>query len=279
MAGSESREAAERDYDVLHSVPEAHLITERWPERAAAFRARHTPLPDIRYGDHPRETLDLFRAAHPVGTVLFIHGGGWQVFSKEDFSWVAEGFVDQGLSVAILNYPLCPEVTLSRIASSTRRGFAHLWREVLEGPERARVAVTGHSAGGYLAALHLATDWAAFGLPADPIAAVVPISGVFSLTPLALTGAGEEIGLGLADAQALSLGPTPPRSRAALTLVVGHDEADGFKRQADGLASSWSGLAPRRLDLPGRNHFDVIDGLAEPGSELNRAVLQALDGR
>ena len=279
MTTFEKSEAAEREYNPRVSVPDAPSIYGLWPERAAEARARHARLADIRYGEHPREVLDLFRARDPVGTVLFIHGGYWRAFSKDDFSWVADGFLGRNLSVALLNYPLCPDVTLARIVQATRRGFAHLWREVLTEPERSRIAVTGHSAGGYLAALHLATAWEEFGLPADPIAGAVPISGVFSLAPLLRTSINDAVRLDLADAGALSLRGKPWRSRAALTLVAGGDETAAFKRESDDMASGWGELAPRRLDIPGRNHFDVIDGLAEPGSELNDAVLRALDGR
>ena len=272
-----ARDWAEREYNPRLLVPEAAEIYERWPARAAATRARHPPLA-FRYGEHPRETLDLFRAEAPRGTVVFIHGGYWRAFSKDEFSWVADGFLRQGLSVAILNYPLCPDVPLARIVEATRAAFAHLWRAVLSEAERARIVVTGHSAGGYLSALHLATAWEDRGLPADPIAGIVPISGVFSLAPLIHTTMNEAIRLDGATADALSLSGKPWRSRAAVTLVVGGAESTEFHRQSDDLASSWADLRPRRIDMPGRNHFDVIDGLAEPGSELNRAVLAMIDG-
>ena len=271
---------AEREYNPRHLVPDAGRIYERWPGLAAATRARRPPLTS-RYGDHPRETLDLFPAGaaqggtHGVshGTVLFIHGGYWRAFAKDDFSWIADGFVDQGFSVAILNYPLCPDVTLARIVESTRRGFVHLWQNCLGDAERRQVVVTGHSAGGYLSALHLATDWTTLGLPENPIDAIVPISGVFALAPLIDTSMNAAIGLDAGSADALSLMSTAPLSRARVAFVVGRDESGEFHRQSHDMAERWRSLAPTVLALPGRNHFDVIDGLAEPGSALNRLVL------
>lgn len=264
---------AEREYNPRVLVPDAARIYEQWPVRAAATRARHPPLADIQYGEHPRETIDLFRAPHARGTVLFIHGGYWRAFSKTDFSWVADGFLDQGLSVALLNYPLCPEVTLARIVEATRRAFAMLYRDLLTPAEQAHIVVTGHSAGGYLTALHLATAWEEHGLPADPIAGVVPISGVFALAPLIDTTINEGVRLDLAGAGELSLYGKPWRSRAHLAFVVGGDESAEFHRQSADMADSWRELGPTLHDIPGRNHFDVIDGLAEPGSELNRLIV------
>lgn len=264
---------AEREYNPRHRVPDAPAIFGRWPDRAAETRRRRPPE-TIRYGDHPRETLDLFRAPGARGTVLFIHGGYWRAFSKDDFSWVADGFAEDGVSVAILNYPLCPDVTLAAIRESALRAFAHLLREVLTPGERARIVVTGHSAGGYLSALCLATEWEPFGLPADPISGIVPISGIFSLAPLVETSMNEAIGLDGATAAALSLTGTPWRSRAAVTLVVGGEESTAFHRQSADFAASWPDLRPDVLSVPGRNHFDVIDGLAESGSDLHAAILR-----
>lgn len=267
-----SPEWFEREYNPSLAVPDAAAIYGRWPERAAATRRRHPPLGDIRYGEHPREVIDLFRVERARGTVLFIHGGYWRSFSKDDFSWVADGFVSQGLSVALLNYPLCPEVTLAAIADSTRRAFATLYADVLTREERAKIVVTGHSAGGYLAALHLATDWTAYGLPEDPITAIVPISGVFALAPLTQTSMNDAIRLDLAAAGDLSLFGKPWRSQARLTFVVGGDESAEFQRQSADMADSWQDLDPDLAAIPGTNHFDVIDGLAEPGSRLNGIV-------
>jgi arylformamidase len=111
----------EREYNQPLS-PELDVSTG-WPTRAAAIRTERQPIADIRTGAHPRETLDLFRVNDPKGTVVFIHGGFWRVSSKDDMSWIAEGFLDDGYSVALLNYPLCPEVSLEVLIESVRQSF------------------------------------------------------------------------------------------------------------------------------------------------------------
>jgi arylformamidase len=271
------RDWAEREYNPRLLVPDALEIYGLWPALAEATRRRHPPIADIRYGDHPREVMDLFRAENARGTVVFIHGGYWRAFSKDYFSWVADGFLPFGLSVAVLNYPLTPEVSLAGIVDATRTGFATLYADVLTPAERARVVVTGHSAGGYLSALHLATAWDDYGLPEDPLAGCVPISGIFSLAPLIDTTMNDAIQLDLAEAGALSLHGKPWRSRAPLALVVGGDESAEFHRQSEDFASGWSELEPSVIDVAGRNHFDVIDDLVEPGSDLHSTILGMID--
>jgi arylformamidase len=262
----------EREYNPRVLVPDAVGIYAAWPARALATRTRHPPTTH-RYGEHPREVLDLFRPADPRGCVLFIHGGYFRAFSKDDFSWVADAFLARGLSVALLTYPLCPDVALPRIAEATRRAFVALHRDVLDARERRGLVVAGHSAGGYLAALHLATDWAAHGLPADPLAGAVPISGVFDLAPLIHTTMNEALRLDPDVAATLALTGTRPRSRAPLALVVGGAESAEFHRQSSRLAADWAELSPTMLDVPGRNHFDVLDELVDARSDLFRTIV------
>lgn len=266
----------EREYNPRLLVADAPAIYGPWAERAAETRSRHPPV-EIRYGDHPREVLDLFRARSPRGAVIFIHGGYWRAFSKAESSWVADGFLQQGLSVVVPSYPLCPDVDLARIVSAIRTAFVHLHAAVLTEWEKAALVVTGHSAGGYLTALHLATDWTAHGLPADPLRGAVSISGVFRLAPLIRTSMNEALRLDEAAAARLSLHESPVRSRAALALVVGEAESAEFHRQSSQMAEHWRALDPERVELAGCNHFDVIDGLASPGSQLNRLVVAMVE--
>ncbi|SDR63121.1 arylformamidase [Rhizobiales bacterium GAS113] len=258
----------EAQYNPRGAVPNATDIYARWPLDSARLRAELPHEADIRYGDHAREVMDVFHAADPRGALVFIHGGYWRGFSKDDFSFLAQALVQEGISVALPNYPLCPEVSVADIAQSCRRAVAKLWRDVLSPAERARLVVSGHSAGGYLTAALFATDWADYALPLTPFCGGLSISGVFELEPLVNTSMNSAIGLDVARARAWSLPKACPHVAAPLLLTVGGLESPEFHRQSAELATAWPEICHAPVSIPGRHHFDVVEELGRAGTPL-----------
>jgi arylformamidase len=60
----------------------------------------------------------------------------------------------------------------------------------------------------------------------------------------------------------------PPATRAPLYLAVGGLESSEFKRQNALLAQHWKAVLGGEVAMPGRDHFTVIDGLADPSNPL-----------
>jgi hypothetical protein len=83
------------------------------------------------------------------------------------------------------------------------------------------------------------------------------------------------LALDLTEARAESPALAEPREGAAVHLWVGGDERPEFVRQSALLANVWAGLGVEtRLTVePGRHHFDVIEGMEDPGSELVEAIV------
>lgn len=261
------------EYDNRARVPEHPAIIAGWQHDAAAFRDSwpETEL-GIPYGAGERERIDLFRPgpgdAWPVA--LFLHGGYWQALDRGFFSHLARGFLAQGVALAVPSYDLCPQVTLARIVDQVRAAATLLHRRLGR-----KMLATGHSAGGHLTAMLMATDWRALdpGLPPDLVAAGLPISGVFELEPLLPTTIGAGLHLSREDARALSP-RTLPSPGLPLHAVVGGAESGEFRRQTRDFAAAWGGTAE---ELPGADHFTVLAPLAEPGSALaRRAAAMAL---
>ena len=112
---------------------------------------------------------------------MFVHGGYWRSLEPSMFSHMAKGLNARGIAVAVSGYDLAPQVSIADIIAQTQRACLYLWWRFHK-----RVMVTGHSAGGHLAACLLATDWTAIApdVPKDLVPAAYAISGLFDLEPL-----------------------------------------------------------------------------------------------
>jgi len=120
----------ERGYNNRAAVPDHPQWFAKFAALSAQARDRYAPKLDLRYGPGPKETLDLFVPASPArGTFVFIHGGYWRALDKADHLFVAGPFVERGYAVAVVNYDLCPDVTIATIVDECRRAVAWLARE------------------------------------------------------------------------------------------------------------------------------------------------------
>jgi arylformamidase len=263
----------ETRYNPRLAVPEYASHFEAWGQRSADARARMDGYLDVSYGNHPLEKLDVFRAKGASRALLmFIHGGYWRALDKSQHSFVAEPFANAGVTVGMINYALCPAVTVEEIVRQVLQAAAWLYRNASNfGAPAGPIFVAGHSAGGHLTAMLMAALWPTFdrSLPKDLWKGGLAISGLYDLRPLVdvdwLNG-----DLRLDEASALRLSPAflPPATRAAVMTCVGGDESSEFLRQNALLASRWKSVFAGDIAMPGRNHFSVIDALAEQTSAL-----------
>jgi arylformamidase len=257
----------EAEYNNRAAVPEHPQIFAAWEQRSERFRSRWNGRLELPYGPGARETLDLFPAATGQAPLhVFIHGGYWQAMDKRLFSFVAEALAESGVTVAVLNYPLCPQASIEEILHSVRRACVWLWHHAREAQaDPRRMQICGHSAGGHLAAMLMATEWRreASGLPPDLIKSAIGISGLFELEPLRHTTINQALRLDAEAARRNSPALLEPVTRAPLLLVVGARESSEYHRQSRVLASAWGrhGAAIEVQDLPGHNHFTILDEL------------------
>jgi len=261
-------------YSARAAVPEHPQIFRRWQQLSQQYRAEASCKLDIRYGESERQLLDLFLPNNTLAPLLvFIHGGYWQAMDKSDSSFLAEELVKQGAAVAVVNYGLCPAVTMDEITRQLRQGIQWLCHHAKDyGFDGNRIHLCGHSAGGHLAVMMLTNDWtkAPFSLPADLIKSVIAVSGLFELEPLIHTRINLALGLNQAMARKNSPLLLEPLSKAPIRLFVGGEESEEFHRQSIDFQTVWSarGMDIDYQDLPGLHHFNMIEQLTRRESHL-----------
>jgi arylformamidase len=254
----------EKEYNNRARVPEHPAIIARWAAESKAYRNINPPRV-IEYGPGERNTLDLFDAGDGPAA-MFIHGGYWQALDKSFFSHMARGLNELGVSVAVPSYDLCPNVRLGDIVEQMRAACSLVHRAT-----NAPVIVSGHSAGGHIAACLLATE--------AYVPAAYAISGLFDLAPLIPTSVNEKLGLGEAEAAALSPLHWPAPEGKTLDAIVGGDESSEYLRQSAAIVAAWGedGVETRYEEIEAANHFTVIAGLADASSAMCERLKQLVD--
>jgi arylformamidase len=255
----------DRDYTNGAFIPASAAYPEIWAEKAAAFRAAQGERADLDlpYGTGLRQKLDLFLPENtPRGVVVFVHGGYWHLFSKSHWSHLAAGPLALGYAVAMPGYTLAPAARLAGMTAEIARAC---WFVATRVP--GRIVVTGHSAGGHLAARMASADITV------PIDRVVPISPLAELGPFLATAMNATLGIDAEEACRESPARLPKRPEVSARVWVGAAERPAFLWQARVLAEEWD--CPWTVE-PGRHHFDVIEGLEDPDSSLTQAMVAGL---
>jgi acetyl esterase/lipase len=122
--------------------------------------------------------LDIYYPEKTKGftTVVWFHGGG--ITSGEKF--VPDKLKNQGIAVVAVNYRLNPKVNCPAYIEDAAAAVAWTFNHISEfGGDPAKIVVSGHSAGGYLASMvGLDKKWLAkYDIDANKIAMLIPFSG------------------------------------------------------------------------------------------------------
>lgn len=266
------------DWDVAYTnvdfIQDGASYPDRWARDAAAYRAELGDRlePDVAYGPEPRQAMDIFHPDAPSrGLALFVHGGYWMKFDRKTWSHLAEGARGSGWTVVLPSYRLAPDVTLPDIVSDVTRAIEAAAARV-PGPIR----LAGHSAGGHLATRMVCGDTSLTPETSARIEGILSISGVHDLRPLLGTAMRETLHLDASVAERESPALKTPRSGTRAVIWVGSDERPEFIRLSRLIANSWSlpDCTIRLVEAPGRHHFDVVEPLTDPASELTAAFLE-----
>lgn len=277
-----SSEEFESQYNLRLGRPDyEETVIPDWMTRSEIARNTLNCTLDIRYAEGDKQKFDIFLCADgDAPTLIYFHGGYWQRGDKSIYSFLAAPYNDAGVNVVVAGYDLCPSVTLTQISAQAREMVASVWRRADElGINRNRITVMGHSAGGHITEMMMATRWSEYAadLPDNLIHAGIPVSPLSLLEPVRRT-AGLNAGIQMDEAEAESQSPMlnhPPATDSPQLIVVGGAETDEFHRQAQMYYDAFS-TADREMDIyfvPEVDHFDELNVLADPDSPFFQKTL------
>lgn len=275
--------ALEGEYDnrAKVSVSELHNYRARWSAESEKARSTCRLAADVPYGPSELERLDVYGHVSDQSKPIhvYIHGGYWHFGDKYDSAYVALPFEHEAITV-VLNYGLAPATRIGEQVEQCKAAIAWVWNHASRyGGDRDRIYVTGHSAGGHLAAMLGTTDWQDVDeqFPRDMIKGLVLLSGLYELTPVSLLGINQTLGLSDDDVSMLSPARLTCTGVPKVVVAVGEREGHEYIEQSRLLARHWAAQVPLELSIQQRaDHFSIRSGWCEPHNEvvnLQRALM------
>ncbi len=267
------------------AVPSADTYLENAANAAAAARDRLASEShlDVRYGAGPKQTVDVLKGPsnnQVAPLVLFIHGGYWRALDKDDHTHLALPFVEAGAVFLNLNYDLCPDVTVSTIASEIRAGL--IWAAQNAdgyGGDPNRIFLYGHSAGAHLAGMMMTETFPPDAVRPEQVQGVFAISGIYEPEIARTLPVNEEIGLDAAEAARNNVLQRIPHHAWPTLVAAGEAEPAGWVEQS----RAFEALL-RDHDIPVEfvtaedcNHFSFLEILSDSNHPLVTKMLQRLD--
>lgn len=236
-----NRAQIDAQYGTQRWVPDPGRRSQGTMSNGADMRARACAAPGSAARPHVRRNarhLSADQSGAPV--FIFVHGGYWRANTAKEFSCVVLGLQPLGITTVVVNYALRPKVTIDEITRQARAATA--WccatSSVTAGPV-ARRARRPFGRGAYPTAMALQTRWTEeYGLPEDPLAAAVLVSGIYDIQPLRYSYLQPQIQLD--DGIVLGTRHSPASAAQRRPSLPGAAKrSDEFRRQSSAFHAAW----------------------------------------
>ena len=140
-------------------------------------------ITEFNYGEHPRQSLDIYsRASASSGepVIVFWHGGSWQGGDKSGYKFMGKALSKLGSTVVIPNYRLYPEVKFPSFIEDGALAVAWVAKKYPD----SKIFLMGHSAGAHIASMLTFEDTYLknAGVNLDKIGGFIGISGPYNFT-------------------------------------------------------------------------------------------------
>jgi arylformamidase len=282
----------EREYSPSSCINDINIYIQQYIEQSrqalSIAKQQEKVLEDKKYGNNPDENLDLYLPFESVKNKrklqVYIHGGYWQELTKNESSFAATNFQQQGYYFAVINYSLAPDVSLTEIVEQNRQAIKYLYLNASEyGYDKNEIYLSGSSAGGHLAMMMAYTNWRKYiNVGQNIIKGICAVSGIYDLTPIAKTSINKPLQLTEIEisnnSPLLLIADNDNFKGCEIILAYGDNETSEFKRQSIQMKEHLikQNVKVTSSEIQARNHFDVIIDLAHTESWLNQQVIKQM---
>ena len=270
--------ALDAAYDQAQWCTNQAVLNTRNAAASDDARKRMPPAQRVAYGPGPMEHLDIFRTTRTNAPVfIFVHGGAWRANPSTRHAYIAEAYVDAGAHAVLLDFDGVETVggNLLTVIDQVRRAVAWIYANAASfGGDASRIHISGHSSGAHLTGCVLVTDWSRYGVPDDILAGALVASGMYELTPVALSARRLYVNFDAETIAQLSSQRHLARIKMPVIVAYGTEESPEFQRQNQEFAAALEAAGKSVQLLVGRayNHFEMTEALANPYGFLGHAM-------
>ncbi len=232
-----------------------------------------------------KDRLDIYtppqaKPGEKSPVIVFIHGGGLFQGDKKLYTRLGQFLANEGFVAVVPNHRLSPDVSHPAHVEDIAEAFAWTYANIEQyGGDPDRIVVTGHSAGGYLAAL-LALDpryLAAHKLTTDTIKGVLPISGFYHVERLAaerpksVWGTDRDVWLSASPARYVRPDAPP------MLLLFAENDTPERRQESRDLVSELREKGHQNIEaeqIADRNHLTIIRDFGTEGDVTAAKLLE-----
>ncbi len=208
------------------------------------------------------------RANHPLPVVIFLYGGGWVAGSRGGYAFAGSAYAGQGFVTVVPDYRLVPSVRFPAFVEDGALAVKWTREHIADyGGDPNRIALAGHSAGSYNAAMlaldgHFLRD---AEVPAGTIRAVALLSGPYDFYPFTEQRGRDALGAWPRPAETQPINFVT-RSAPPMLLATGSADDIVKPRNSQALAAKLqaNGVPVELKVYPGKSHVDLAKSLSRP---------------
>jgi len=271
-------------YDNRAKVASFPSYVQEWEALCATTMHEYPISKTVCFDNISGQELDIIYPRNmgneQVPVQIFFHGGYWKALSREDCLFAARAFADYGIATVLVDYQLIPDVSMGELIRQCRQSIAFIYENSDSlYLSKDNIHISGHSAGGHIAAMCLATSWSTYNedLPNQIVKSAVGLSGLYDLRPISRCFLQKDLGLSGEDVTENSPVLLPEPSAGKFYSIVGDLEGEEYEAQSQALKDAWPNLGKKPEILAPYNHFTIMGALADPTSAPSRFIRNVMN--